>query len=60
MPTLYSGTTLYAIAAAEYGDATQWWRIARANGLTETDIQAPTSLIIPPGTPPGSAQLPDE
>ena len=33
-----SATTLFHVAAEEYGDATQWWRIARANAITDPII----------------------
>ncbi|MFT9361587.1 LysM peptidoglycan-binding domain-containing protein [Acetobacter okinawensis] len=42
--------TLYHVAAAHLGDATQWWRIAQLNGLSSPDLSAfttPVPLIIP-------------
>lgn len=42
-----SGTTLFHVAARELGDATQWNRIARLNGLTDPWITAETELKIP-------------
>ena len=49
---LVSGTTLFHIAAKEYGDATQWWRIARANpNLVDTIIGAVTEINLPPPDP---------
>jgi len=41
-------TNLFALAAAYYGDATQWGIIANANGLTDPMIREPTTLLIPP------------
>jgi hypothetical protein len=43
-----SGTTLMHVAAAQLGDATQWYRIAEINNLTDPWIYAPTLLLIPP------------
>ncbi len=40
--------TLFDVAAAEYGDATLWTRIARANGLTDPWIAGALTLRIPP------------
>jgi hypothetical protein len=48
-----SNTTLFAVAVAEYGDATQWNRIARANGLFDPWIRDPIRLVIPPADPKG-------
>ncbi len=42
-----SGTTLFHVAATQYGDATQWWRIARANGLVDPVVDAVTTLSVP-------------
>ena len=42
-----SGTTLFHVAARELGDATQWSRIARLNGLTDPFITALVELKIP-------------
>lgn len=43
--------SLYHVAAAQLGDATQWWRIAQLNGLGDPDLtflQVPVFLEIPP------------
>lgn len=46
-----SATTLFHVAAKELGDATQWNRIARLNGLVDPWIGPETELKIPqPGT----------
>lgn len=42
-----SKTTLFALAAQYYGDATQWGVIANANGLIDPMITQPTTLFIP-------------
>ncbi|RFD18694.1 hypothetical protein DY926_15050 [Komagataeibacter melaceti] len=42
--------TLYHVAAARLGDATQWWRIAQLNGMTDPDLSAftsPVQLVLP-------------
>lgn len=52
-----SGTTLYRVAADELGDATQWYRIANMNGLTDPEIYGPVELKIPnAGTSNGGIQ----
>ncbi|MFT8712395.1 hypothetical protein [Komagataeibacter rhaeticus] len=43
--------SLYHVAARWLGDATQWWRIARLNGLDDPDLSglaAPVPLVLPP------------
>lgn len=52
MPTQRTviGGDLYRIAAEAYGDATQWYRIAAANGLTDPLVAGPITLIIPDPT----------
>lgn len=43
--------SLYHVAAAQLGDATQWWRIAQANGMSDPDLSwltVPVSVQIPP------------
>lgn len=46
-----SGTNLFRIAAIELGDATQWYRIAGLNGMTDPWITGVIELKIPgPGT----------
>ena len=42
-----SGGNLYQIALQQYGDATQWWRIAQANGLTDPNIIGIVTISIP-------------
>lgn len=42
--------TLFHVAGRELNDSTQWWRIARANGLSDPDLSwltAPVPIIIP-------------
>jgi hypothetical protein len=45
------GGDLFRVAADELGDATQWIRIAQANGLAYTMLSGVTSLRIPPRDP---------
>jgi len=42
-----SGGNLFAIAARELGDATQWNRIAKLNGLSDPMLNGLVSLLIP-------------
>lgn len=44
---LVGGGTLYGVAAKVYGDATQWQRIAQANGLTDPNLSGIAQLAIP-------------
>lgn len=42
--------TLYHVAAVHLGDATQWWRIAQLNGMTDPSLSSfttPVPLSIP-------------
>jgi hypothetical protein len=43
-----AGGSLFALAAQELGDATQWNRIARLNGLCDPMIDGVATLVIPP------------
>lgn len=43
-----TGSNLFAIAASELGDATQWYRIAMINRLSDPLIFGITTLLIPP------------
>jgi prophage DNA circulation protein len=40
-------TTLFAVAAGQYGDARAWTRVAQANGLTDPAITGISTLRIP-------------
>lgn len=44
---LVAGTDLFTVAARELGDATQWFRIAALNGLTDPMLYGLASLDIP-------------
>lgn len=42
--------SLYHVAAIRLNDATQWWRIAQLNGMTDPDLTwlpSPVSLQLP-------------
>ena len=43
-----AGGNLFAIAAQQLGDATQWNRIAALNGLWDPFLAGVTTLQIPP------------
>lgn len=42
-----AGGNLFAIAARQLGDATQWIRIAQLNGLTDPALSGVVTLNIP-------------
>ncbi len=42
-----AGGNLFALAAKYLNDATQWIRIAQANGLSDPVLQGVTVLVIP-------------
>lgn len=44
---IVGGGTLYGVAAQVYGDATQWQRIAQANGVSDPNLLGITQLRIP-------------
>jgi len=41
-------TTLFHVAAQKLGDATQWYRIALLNNLSDPVVSSVTDLILPP------------
>ncbi len=43
-----AGGNLFALAAKYLADATQWIRIAQANGLSDPVITGVVTLVIPP------------
>jgi hypothetical protein len=49
--TRVSGTTLFQVAADYLNDATQWYRIAQLNGLSDPWITAVTVLQLPSQLP---------
>lgn len=42
-----TGGNLFAVAALTLNDATQWWRIAAANGIDDPMLSGLVTLIIP-------------
>ena len=46
-----SGTTLFHVAAHQFGDPLQWWPIARLNGLIDPWVFAQANIEIPPTLP---------
>jgi nucleoid-associated protein YgaU len=52
--TVVSGN-LFQIAAAYFGDATQWIRIAEMNRLSDPFLTGVTSLVIPATIPSAGA-----
>jgi hypothetical protein len=45
------GGNLFQLAAQYLNDATQWVRIARANGLSDPQLNGVMILVIPPVDP---------
>lgn len=45
------GGNLFALAAQYLGDATQWVRIAQANGLSDPVLRGVVTLVMPPVDP---------
>lgn len=43
-----TNSNLFAVAASELNDATQWDRIARLNGMTDPFFTGTITLTIPP------------
>jgi nucleoid-associated protein YgaU len=46
-----SGGNLFALAAQYLKDATQWIRIAQANGISDPQLTGTNTVIIPPVDP---------
>lgn len=53
------GGNLFALAAFCLGDATQWIRIAQANGLSDPVLKGVTRLVLPPVDPSATGGVPD-
>jgi nucleoid-associated protein YgaU len=46
-----AGGNLFQLAAQYLKDATQWIRIAQANGISDPQLNGLTTLVIPPVNP---------
>lgn len=57
---LVAGTDLFSVAAKELGDATQWYRIAAVNGLTDPMLFGLLTLQIPAVDGGASGGLPSQ
>jgi hypothetical protein len=53
-----TGGNLFAIAAAQLGDATQWIRIAQQNGLDDPLLNGVITLLIPDPNPAATGGIP--
>ena len=53
-----AGGTLYHIAAAQLGDATQWVRIAQLNNLSDPILSGVVTLKIPAIDPSAAGGVP--
>lgn len=38
--------SLFHVAARELGDASQWWRIAQVNGMTDPDLGRISQTVV--------------
>ncbi|MHB1303029.1 MAG: hypothetical protein ACYCZB_06085 [Acidiphilium sp.] len=54
-----AGGNLFSVAAVHLGDATQWIRIAQANGLSDPVLSGLVTLILPPVDPTKGGGVPD-
>lgn len=55
-----AGGNLFAVAAQQLGDATQWIRIARANDLTDPMLVGVVTLAIPQADPDATGGIPQQ
>ncbi len=55
---MVAGTNLFAVAAQELGDATQWYRIAMSNDLSDPMLFGLQTLQIPDSDPNTTGGLP--
>jgi hypothetical protein len=53
-------TTLFHVAAAQLGDATQWFRIAALNGINDPMLRGVVQLLLPPYDPSATGGLPGQ
>lgn len=55
-----AGGNLFAIAAQQLDDATQWIRIARLNNITDPVLVGVVTLLIPPLDPNATGGIPQQ
>lgn len=55
-----AGGNLFAIAARQLGDATQWIRIAQLNNITDPVLVGIVTLLIPPRDPNATGGIPQQ
>lgn len=55
-----AGGNLFAIAAAQLNDATQWIRIAQLNNLDDPQLSGVTTLLIPDANPQAGGGIPPQ
>lgn len=55
-----AGGNLFAVAAQQLGDATQWIRIAQANNLTDPMLVGVVTLSIPQPDPSATGGIPQQ
>ena len=59
-PITVAGGNLFAIAAQQLGDATQWIRIAQLNNLSDPVLVGVVTLLIPPINPGAAGGIPQQ
>ncbi|MGN6536405.1 MAG: hypothetical protein ACTHKQ_11840 [Mesorhizobium sp.] len=52
-----AGGNLFTLAAQYLGDATKWYQIAQANGLTDPMLTGISTLIIPQNSIPSNGGI---
>jgi hypothetical protein len=57
---IVAGGNLYAVAAAELGDATQWIRIAQLNNIQDPFLTGVVTLLLPQTDPNASGGIPPQ
>ena len=55
-----AGGNLYAIAAAELGDVTQWIRIAQLNNIKDPFLTGVITLLLPQANPAATGGIPPQ
>ena len=60
VPFSGADVSCFHVAAAWYGDMTQWWRVMQASGLSDPALTGIGTLTIPPSNPGLSGGLPKQ